>query len=80
MLFGAAGMAGSMAILAGTNYLAGENKGGNAPAIVAAIFLFGKRDLTPFLNHVDESESFTIHLPLYLMSYSYTDYLTFGLL
>ena len=40
MLFGAAGMAGSMAILAGMNYMSEVNQGGSAPGIVAAIFLF----------------------------------------
>jgi hypothetical protein len=40
MLFGAAGMAGSMAILAGMNYMAQFSIGGNGPPIVAAIFLF----------------------------------------
>lgn len=40
MLFGAAGQAGSMAILAGMNYMAQYNIGGNGPPIVAAIFLF----------------------------------------
>jgi hypothetical protein len=40
MLFGAAGMAGSMAILAGMNYASSVNIGGSAPGIVSAVFLF----------------------------------------
>jgi len=40
MLFGAAGMAGSMAILAATNYMSQYNKGGSAPGVVSAVFLF----------------------------------------
>jgi MFS family permease len=40
MLFGAAGMAGSMAILAGMDYMSQNNKGGDKPGIVAAVFLF----------------------------------------
>lgn len=40
MLFGAAGMSGSMAILAGMNYISGNNQGGSAPGIVSAVFLF----------------------------------------
>ena len=40
MLFGAAGMAGSMAILAGMNYMSSVNSGGSAPGIVSAVFLF----------------------------------------
>jgi hypothetical protein len=40
MLFGAFGMSGSMAILAGMNYLSQNSMGGNGPPIVAAVFLF----------------------------------------
>ncbi|RDW62717.1 MFS general substrate transporter-13 [Coleophoma crateriformis] len=40
MLFGAVGMSGSMAILAGTNYASSLNIGGSAPGIVSATFLF----------------------------------------
>ncbi|KAL3425835.1 sugar transporter stl1 [Phlyctema vagabunda] len=40
MLFGAAGMSGSMAILAGTNYASQVNVGGSAPGIVSAAMLF----------------------------------------
>lgn len=40
MLFGAAGMSGSMALLAGMNYMSSVNQGGSAPGIVSAIFLF----------------------------------------
>jgi hypothetical protein len=40
MLFGAAGMASSMAILAGMNYASSVNVGGSAPGIVSAVFLF----------------------------------------
>jgi hypothetical protein len=40
MLFGAAGMAGSMAILAGMNYMSQVNLGGSSPGIVSAVFLF----------------------------------------
>jgi hypothetical protein len=40
MLFGAAGMAGSMAILAGMDYMSQNNLGGDKPGIVAAVFLF----------------------------------------
>jgi MFS family permease len=40
MLFGAAGMAGSMAILAGMNYTSQSNIGGSAPGVVSAVFLF----------------------------------------
>ncbi|EPE30675.1 MFS general substrate transporter [Glarea lozoyensis ATCC 20868] len=40
MLFGAAGMSGSMAILAGMNYMSSVNLGGSAPGIVSAVFLF----------------------------------------
>ncbi len=40
MLFGAAGMSGSMAILAGMNYMSQVNRGGSAPGIVSAVFLF----------------------------------------
>ncbi|KAH6683197.1 general substrate transporter [Halenospora varia] len=40
MLFGAAGMSGSMAILAGMNYMSQENLGGSAPGVVSAVFLF----------------------------------------
>ncbi|TAQ90061.1 hypothetical protein B7494_g1618 [Chlorociboria aeruginascens] len=40
MLFGAVGMSGSMAILAGMDYLAQNNRGNSAPGIVQAVFLF----------------------------------------
>lgn len=40
MLFGAVGMSGSMAILAGMNYMAQNSIGGNGPPVVAAVFLF----------------------------------------
>jgi len=40
MLFGAFGMSGSMAILAGMNFLSQNDMGGSKPAIVAAVFLF----------------------------------------
>jgi hypothetical protein len=40
MLFGAAGMSGSMAILAGMNYMSSVDLGGSAPGIVSAVFLF----------------------------------------
>ncbi|KAG9228855.1 sugar transporter [Amylocarpus encephaloides] len=40
MLFGAAGMSGSMAILAGMNYMSQVNIGGSAPGVVSAVFLF----------------------------------------
>ena len=40
MLFGAAGMAGSMAILAGMNYMSQVNLGGSSPGIISAVFLF----------------------------------------
>lgn len=40
MLFGAAGMAGSMAILAGMNYMSQAGLGGSATGIVSAVFLF----------------------------------------
>jgi hypothetical protein len=40
MLFGAAGMSGSMAILAGMNFISHSNLGGSAPGIVSAVFLF----------------------------------------
>ncbi len=40
MLFGAAGMSGSMAILAGMNYMSQVNIGGSSPGIVSAVFLF----------------------------------------
>jgi hypothetical protein len=40
MLFGAAGMAGSMAILAGMNYMSQVKIGGSSPGIVSAVFLF----------------------------------------
>jgi hypothetical protein len=40
MLFGAAGMSGSMAILAGMNYMSQANIGGSAPGVVSAVFLF----------------------------------------
>lgn len=40
MLFGAFGMSGSMAILAGMNYLSQNNMGGSSPSIVSAVFLF----------------------------------------
>jgi hypothetical protein len=40
MLFGAVGMAGSMAILAGMDYLSEANVGGTKPGIVSAVFLF----------------------------------------
>jgi len=40
MLVGAAGMSGSMAILAGMNYMSSVNLGGSAPGIISALFLF----------------------------------------
>ncbi|KAG0652588.1 Sugar transporter STL1 [Hyphodiscus hymeniophilus] len=40
MLFGAVGMAGSMAILAGMNYMSSVNLGGSSPGVVSAVFLF----------------------------------------
>jgi Sugar (and other) transporter len=40
MLFGAAGMSGSMAILAGMNYMSQAGLGGSAPGVVSAVFLF----------------------------------------
>lgn len=40
MLFGAAGMSGSMAILAGMNYMSQYNMGGSSPGIISAVFLF----------------------------------------
>ncbi|CZR52958.1 probable sugar transporter [Phialocephala subalpina] len=40
MLFGAAGMSGSMAILAGMNYMSQNHIGGSPPGIVSAVFLF----------------------------------------
>jgi hypothetical protein len=40
MLFGAAGMSSSMAILAGMNYMSQVDRGGSAPGIVSAVFLF----------------------------------------
>lgn len=40
MLFGAAGMSASMAILAGTNYASSINVGGSAVGIVSAAMLF----------------------------------------
>jgi MFS family permease len=40
MLFGAAGMSGSMAILAGMNYMSQSNMGGSAPGVISAVFLF----------------------------------------
>lgn len=40
MLFGAAGMSASMAVLAGTNYMSQVGLGGGAPGIVSATFLF----------------------------------------
>lgn len=40
MLFGAVGMSGVMAILAGTNYLSQTNQGGSAPGIVSVVCLF----------------------------------------
>jgi len=40
MLFGAAGMSGSMAILAGMNYMSQNDIGGSPPGIVSAVFLF----------------------------------------
>jgi hypothetical protein len=40
MLFGAVGMSGSMAILAGMTYMSGQGIGGDKPGIVSALFLF----------------------------------------
>lgn len=40
MLFGAAGMSGSMALLAGMNYMSSTSLGGSAPGIVSAVLLF----------------------------------------
>lgn len=40
MLVGAAGMSGSMAILAGMNHASEQDIGGSKPGIVAALFLF----------------------------------------
>ncbi|CAL3972740.1 hypothetical protein PZA11_004220 [Diplocarpon coronariae] len=40
MLFGAAGMSGSMALLAGMNYMSSVHRGGSAPGIASAVFLF----------------------------------------
>jgi Sugar (and other) transporter len=40
MLFGAAGMSSSMAILAGMNYMSQLNIGGSAPGVISAVFLF----------------------------------------
>lgn len=40
MLFGAAGMAGTMALLAGMNYMSSVNIGGSAPSVVSAVMLF----------------------------------------
>jgi hypothetical protein len=40
MLFGAAGMSGSMTILAGMNYMSQSNIGGSAPGVISAVFLF----------------------------------------
>jgi len=40
MLFGAAGMSGSMALLAGMNYMSQVNQGGSAPGIISAVMLF----------------------------------------
>ena len=40
MLFGAAGMSGSMAILAGMNYMSAAKLGGSSPGLVSAVFLF----------------------------------------
>ena len=40
MLFGAAGMAGSMALLAGMNYMSSVHMGGSAPGIISAVLLF----------------------------------------
>jgi MFS family permease len=40
MLFGAAGMSGSMAILAGMNYMSQSNIGGSAPGVISAVLLF----------------------------------------
>jgi hypothetical protein len=40
MLFGAAGMSGSMALLAAMNYLSQIHKGGSAPGIISALLLF----------------------------------------
>lgn len=40
MLFGAAGQAGSMAILAGMNYMSSVGQGGSVPGIMSALFLF----------------------------------------
>ncbi|KAK0102418.1 hypothetical protein ONS95_006038 [Cadophora gregata] len=40
MLFGAAGMSGSMALLAGMNYMSQVNRGGSAPGIISAVMLF----------------------------------------
>jgi hypothetical protein len=40
MIFGSCGCAGSMAILAGTNFMSQNNKGGAAPGIVSVVCLF----------------------------------------
>jgi hypothetical protein len=40
MLFGAVGMSGSMAILAGMDYMSEAGTGGSKPGIVSAVFLF----------------------------------------
>lgn len=40
MLVGSAGTAGSMAILAGMNYMSQVGIGGSAPGVVSAVFLF----------------------------------------
>lgn len=40
MLFGSAGMAASMGVLAGTNYMSFVKLGSSAPAITSAVFLF----------------------------------------
>lgn len=40
MLFGAAGMSGTMAILAGMNYMSQSNIGGSAPGVTSAVLLF----------------------------------------
>ena len=40
MMFGAAGISGSMAVLAGMTYMSESKIGGTGPGIVAAAFLF----------------------------------------
>lgn len=40
MIFGSCGAAGTMAILAGTNYMSQNSKGGSTPGIISVVCLF----------------------------------------